>query len=397
MTELDLFPEMLEFLQEYLRIDTSHPAPDYDGAISFLRKRAKADGLACQTWTLASGLPMLILTVPGSNQSLPSLVLNHHMDTVGVPNPDMWDAPPYAGQILNDVLIGRGVQDMKGVGAIHYFALKSIAAKKPRRTVHLFAVPDEERGGSKGTAELIVSDDFKKLNIGFVLDEGRTCEDAILIKVDERKPLQIRLVAHGELAHGSLLTANNPVHTLVQCLEKIVALHKENQEKVGDKEAGELLSTNVTSLMAGIVGSDGNAGVNVVPHLADATIDVRVPPSMTIQSAKEVIYRILKAYPLVECNILAEVNERNASTSIKSNLYESLVASIRDMGLQVRPHISEGASDLRFYIERGIQGLGLSPYLVVDNIHGTNESLPISELRRGLAIFQNILNDFVCD
>lgn len=44
---------------------------------------------------------------------------------------------------------------------------------RPERTIHLSFVPDEEIGGSTGFAPFIDSDEFKKLNVGFALDEGQ--------------------------------------------------------------------------------------------------------------------------------------------------------------------------------------------------------------------------------
>ena len=147
--------KLVSFLQEYIRINTTHPKPEYDNAISFLEKHAKADGFNYQEVLLPSGNKVLVITFHGSDPSLPALSLNHHMDVVPA-SIEGWIKPPFAGEIYEGNIIGRGTQDMKGIGATHYFALKELKQQGfiPRRTIHIFAVPDEEVGGFKGNKRI---------------------------------------------------------------------------------------------------------------------------------------------------------------------------------------------------------------------------------------------------
>lgn len=54
-------------------------------------------------------------------------------------------------------------------------AIRRLKAAKyePKRTIHCLFVPDEEIGGERGMKTLITMDEFKALNVGFVLDEGK--------------------------------------------------------------------------------------------------------------------------------------------------------------------------------------------------------------------------------
>lgn len=53
-------------------------------------------------------------------------------------------------------------------------AIRRLKAVKyePKRTIHCLFVPEEEVGGEKGMNKLLTLDEFKSLNVGFVLDEG---------------------------------------------------------------------------------------------------------------------------------------------------------------------------------------------------------------------------------
>jgi acetylornithine deacetylase/succinyl-diaminopimelate desuccinylase-like protein len=81
-SEGEMDSEITCFLKKYLRINTSHPHPEYDKAIDLFVEQAKKDGFDYQIVDLPSQLKVLVASVDGSDKSLPSLVLNHHYDVV---------------------------------------------------------------------------------------------------------------------------------------------------------------------------------------------------------------------------------------------------------------------------------------------------------------------------
>lgn len=389
--------QLVYFLQEYIRIDTTHPTPAYDKAIRFLKKHADADGFKYQEVILPSGKKVLVITYPGSDSSLPAIALNHHMDVVPA-NSQGWIRPPFAADIHEGTIIGRGTQDMKGIGATHYFALKELKQQGfiPRRTIHLFAVPDEEVGGFKGTKEFVQTSQFKQLNIGFIIDEGHASgnEKLLDIKVTERKPIQVLVTSVGELAHGSHLECQNAIHELVQFLNQIFLIHCAQQKQIGIKQPGQLLSCNVTSLTAGIKKEDGHIALNMVPDIAQATIDIRVPPTIKKREVLELFENTMKKYSHLMYKILAQADEEPELGNYQTPLYQALSNVIQKFNLDVQPHYFEASSDLRFYQALGIDGIGFTPFTIVDNIHGINESVPVDQLIRGKDITIQFIKDF---
>ncbi len=390
--------QMVHFLQEYIRINTTHPTPDYESALTFLKKHAHQDGFAYQEVALPSGKKVLIITLQGSDPSLQPLALNHHMDVVPALDAEQWITPPFAGQLYQNHIVGRGAQDMKGIAALHYYALKEFKQTygQPRRTVHLFAVPDEEIGGFTGTQEFVKTDTFKKLNIGYVIDEGHASGNRHIldIKVAERKPIQIEVTSYGALAHGSHLQADNAIHTLITFLQELITIHRAQQQLIGTKQPGELLSCNITSLTAGIKKENGHIALNMVPDCARATVDIRVPPGCACSEIITILENLIKGYPTLEYTILARAHEEPKIDNYETRLYKKLAQSIKEYGLDTRPHFFEASSDLRFYQALGIEGVGLTPFTIEDNIHGTNESVPVPQLIRGKEIFVQFLKDF---
>jgi aminoacylase len=389
--------EMISFLQQYLRIDTTHPQPDYKKVFDHFKKQAIKDGFDYKEVALPSGNAVLIVTLQGRDKTLPSLALNHHMDVVPANNIHEWKSPPFAGEVHDGCIIGRGTQDMKGVGVAHYFALKKLKESgiMPDRTIHLFIVPDEERGGFKGTKEFIESNEFKSLDVGFVLDEGRASGDKkiVYLAVDERKPIQIKIKSEGSLAHGSRLTCLNAIHELVLFLHTIVLLHKKQQQKASYTEVGLLLSMNITSVTSGIFNNDVVA-LNVVPNNACATIDIRVPPTMSLKQACDIFEQELENFTTVTYSIEATIPDRLQYNTAYGELYKTVEKVVHQRNFIAKSSISEGTTDIRYYRAYNIEGVGLTPFTSKDNIHGTNESITITELIQGKNIFYDFLIDF---
>lgn len=389
--------QLTTFLQEYVRINTSQPNPDYEKALTFLKKHAQADGFVTQEIILPSKKKVLVITFQGTDSSLPSLALNHHIDVVPA-NEAGWNKPPFAAEIVDGVMIGRGTQDMKGIGAIHYFAIKQLKQEGflPRRTIHIFAVPDEEIGGFTGTKQFLETPFFKQLNIKFIIDEGHASGDQnyLDIKVSERKPIQVSITSKGEMAHGSRLDCKNAIHELVQFLNIIVGMHEEQQKQISTKQPGLLLSCNITSLSAGVQNEKGHVTLNIVPDLAETTIDIRVPPTMKKREVLHMLEQAIRKYPQLKYTILAQAEEEPAFDDQRTELYQALSKAIAKYNLRTRPHYFEASSDLRFYLARGIDGVGFTPFTITDNIHGINESVPVNQLIRGKDITMQFIRDF---
>lgn len=392
---------LVKDLQKYITIKTTHPTPAYKEAVQFLTSCAQRDGFISTIIKLPSGNPVIIITCQGTDQQLPSLLLNHHMDVVPVGDVKDWSVDPFAAKIINGVLIGRGTQDMKGIGMVHYHAMRQLLKEglQPKRTIHLIAVPDEERGGFKGTKEFVQTDFFKTLHVGFVLDEGHASGNngSLDIKVAERKPVQIEIVSSGKTEHGSHLLAHNCTHTLIDFLTALIKLHKQSQAQTTQLAPGQLISYNITSLKSGVLQNDGSTALNVIPAQAIATVDIRVPMGTPTASVIEQLTILNKQFPTITYTIKARAKEEPTTLQIDSPLYTALASAIKQHGLQPINHYFEGASDLRFYLDKNIFGLGLTPFTVEDNIHGIDESVPVKQLYKARDLMVTFLRKFCFD
>jgi len=391
--------QMILFLQNYIKINTAHPNPKYEQAIQFFQSQAQKDGFETEVVTLESGLPVLVVTLQGTDKTLPALVLNHHMDTVPAKE-ETCAYPPFSGHIADGKIYGRGTQDMKGVGVVHYFALKKIKDENIalKRTVHLVLVPDEEVGGAKGAKLFVETDLFKKLNIGFALDEALASgsKEILFMKVSERTLIHIEFVSRGQMGHGSRLLCKNPVNNLALFLSRLASFQEAQRARVAQEELapGQLLSINITSLQAGVIDEHGNPSINVVPDCAVATADVRVPPTKQNSEAIAMLERELKDFPDISYTICAQAEDMPFNKEFKTPFYQAMESSIVECGLQATPYYAEFSTDLRFYLQKGAEGIGLSPFTIEPNLHGVDECVYTDDLVLGRDIFFSFLKRF---
>lgn len=146
-----------------------------DPCVEFLRKQAQSLDLPIEVCYPANKkCPVVVITWKGLQPNLPSILLNSHMDVVPVDS-SRWTHPPFAAEIDADgKIFARGAQDMKCCGTQYLGAIRAMKRESIRlqRTIHVSFVPDEEIGGEFGMKAFVQSDTFKKLNVGFEMDES---------------------------------------------------------------------------------------------------------------------------------------------------------------------------------------------------------------------------------
>ncbi|GJS39040.1 aminoacylase-1 isoform X2 [Tanacetum coccineum] len=270
--------------QEYLQIDTSHPSPNYHQAATFILSIAKTLSLEHQTFEYIKNKPLIVLKWPGSNPSLPSILLNSHTDVVPV-EPHKWAHPPFQASIDDHSNIyARGSQDMKCVGLQYLEAIKKLQDENfvPLRNVYLSFVPDEEIGGHDGAEKFANSKEFEEMNVGIVLDEGlANPDDFYRLFYAERCPMWLVIKASGAPGHGAKLYDNTAMENLLKSIESVRRFRGAQFDlvKAGLRNEGEVVSVNMVFLKAGTpsptrqegqvscLRNGGTAGLEV--HLTD--------------------------------------------------------------------------------------------------------------------------------
>lgn len=142
-----------------------------------------------------SGRPNVVGTLAGAGGGR-SLVLNAHVDVVEPGDPARWTHPPFAAEVADGKIYGRGACDMKGGLATHLIALQALrdAGFKPKGDVIVQSVISEEDGGA-GTAAALLR--------GHVGDAAIITEPTRLaVVVAQGGSLVFRLKLEGKSAHA---------------------------------------------------------------------------------------------------------------------------------------------------------------------------------------------------
>ncbi|CAL9193839.1 uncharacterized protein LOC103989500 [Musa acuminata AAA Group] len=398
--------EQIERFQRYLRIRTAHPDPDYAAAAAFLLEEARSIGLHALAIEFVPGKPLLLISWPGSDPSLPSLLLNSHIDSVPA-EPSRWIHPPFAA--IRDAggrIFARGAQDDKSIAVQYLEALRNLKAAGfvPARSVHISLVPDEEIGGADGAARFVASEQFRALNVGFVLDEGQASPtDEFRVFYADRSPWSLIVRAVGAPGHGSRMFDGGAMENLMDCVEAIARFRESqfDQVKSGSKAASEVISVNPVYMKAGTPSPTGFV-MNMQPSEAEVGFDVRLPPTTDLSvlkrrideewapNIKNMTYQLIQKGPIRDNKGRPLATPTDESNPWWSAFKQAVLAS---GGKLAKPEILSSTTDARFMRQMGIPALGFSPMANTPILlHDHNEFLMDSVFLKGIKVYEHVIS-----
>ncbi|KAL2520336.1 Peptidase M20/M25/M40 family protein [Forsythia ovata] len=297
--------------------------------------------------------PLLLITWPGSNTSLPSVLLNSHLDSVSAES-FKWFHDPFEAHLSPDdgKLYTRGAHDDKCIGMQYLEAIKELEINfhySPTRTVHISYVPEEEVGGFDGMAKFVKSEEFKKLNVGFVLDEGQALTtDEFRTFYADKSPWHVVIKATGVPGHGSRMYDNSAMENMMKSIE-VITKFRENQfdlVKAGLAVTSEVISANPVFLKAGIPSPTWR------PDMRKRIAEKLAPGwrNMTYEITEKGTLRDFMGRPL-----MTATDGSNPWWSIFKQAVEADGAKL------AKPEILTSTPDARIMSQIGIPTLGFSP------------------------------------
>ena len=417
--------------RDLIRFDTSNygegksngetEAAEYLGAI------LEDMGLATEYVDAAPGRTSVIARVPGADGDKPALVVHGHIDVVPA-DPANWTVDPFAGEIRDGLLWGRGAVDMKDMDAMIITALQDVlgSGRQPARDLIVAFFSDEENGGVFGSHHIVDTrpDLFAGATEAISEVGGYSVhingQRAYLLQTGEKALVWIKLVARGTAAHGSRIIHDNAVTKLAravatigqqewpveltattrQLVAELARLMNVDPETTGPDEvvlstgsaAGFIhatlhTTTNPTLLKAGYKH-------NVIPDVAEALIDIRTLPGQE----DEVLARVRE---LVGDDIEIVVMHRDVGleNSFDGALVDAMVGTLKahDPGAEVLPYLLSGGTDNKALSKLGIKGYGFAPLQLPPGLdfpgmfHGVDERVPLDALVFGRQVLGDLL------
>ena len=408
--------EAVKTLQSYIRFNTSVPPGDVTKAADFLQALIEKEGIPVKRFESGAGRSIIMATLKGSGTAKP-IVLLHHMDVVPA-DASRWKREPFGGELADGAIWGRGAMDMKGPGVVHlyaFFALKRMNVPLDRDLI-LMAVPDEEVGGRLG-AVWMREHHYKEFEPEFILDEGGFGSRDLFsssrlvfgISVAEKKILWLKLTAEGVAGHGSQPHDRNPNDRLVRALNKLLAepipsspfsVVETLKSRVGPlpnnkfNNAIQQSTISLTSLRSG-VGEPPK--VNVIPSIAEATLDCRVMPGTTKEQwLKELAQRL--GDPEIRVEVTYESDDPTV-TPQDTTFYRAMEAAVkkRHADAIITPMIVPYGTDSNGFRPMGVKSYGFTPVIVpaavVGSMHGDAEYVPADALGPAIQILFDALKE----
>ncbi len=292
-----------------------------------------------------------------------------------------WTAGPFAAELRDGVLYGRGACDMKGAIA----AFLAAAARHPAHagSVSLLITGDEEGPATGGTVRVLewMATNHQIPDFCLVGEPTNPSRLGEVIKIGRRGSLNARITVEGLQGHVAYpARVDNPVHRLVAALDAITAVPLDAGTAWFEPSSLQVTSVDV-----------GNPATNLVPSIASARLNIRFNDRHTGASLEAWLRAALGRYAsrfTLEVSVSGE-----AFLTAPGPLVDRLAAAVgAATGVQPRLDTGGGTSDARF-ISRycPVAEFGL----VGTTMHMADEHVSVSDLLALKQVYSAVLCAFL--
>ncbi len=377
----------------------------------------------------------------GADPSLQPILLTGHYDVVPVipGSEELWEHPPFSGEIREGIIWGRGALDDKSAVIAQLEAATHLlrAGFEPKRTVYFSFGHDEEIGGPRGAANVAGHLKREGVQLAWSLDEGSFLFDDLMpgvealmapINVAEKGSVSLEIVAKSAGGHSSL----PPRQTAVGILAKAITALEDNPVPGGLSGLSEQMFDTTSRYMpfglrmlfanrwlfGGVLDDQlsaqafgnammrtttaptmlsGSVKTNVLPIEAIATVNFRVHPRDTVESVVDHVKAVVE-------NENVEVRWPPGSGAAASEVssWDSAGFHVVERAVQetwgeviVTPGLMIAGSDSKHYGKVADDAYRFNPMKVsqadITGFHGTNEKIAADNLAQGTRTYIRIL------
>jgi acetylornithine deacetylase/succinyl-diaminopimelate desuccinylase-like protein len=426
--------EVVEICRDLLRIDTTNTGDDDTSvgervAAEYVAAKLAEVGLEPRIRESRPGRTSVVARFAGADPGRDALLIHGHLDVVPA-DPDEWSVPPFAGEIKDGYLWGRGAIDMKDFDAMVLALVRQMRreGRQPPRDLVLAFLADEEAGSTHGAQFLV--ERHAELFDGCTEAIGEVGGFSVSVGGDRRLYLietaqkgidWLRLHARGRPGHGSMINDDNAVTAVAEAVAR-VGRHRFPMvltptvrtflEQVGDVLHIELdpedPETAIAKIgpIAMIIGATLRntanptrlaAGYkdNVIPGKASATIDCRTLPGQS-----EIFEEQLRAVIGPDIEIEYVHRQPGLETTFDGPLVENMSAALKaeDPGAHPVPYMLSGGTDAKSFSRLGIRCFGFSPLRLPADLnfgalfHGIDERVPLEGLEFGVRVLDRFVS-----
>ena len=420
--------EVVELLSDLIRINTSNPTHPERPAAEWVAGKLDEVGITGEIIESAPGRASVVARIEGDHASRAPLLIHGHLDVVPA-QADEWRVDPFAGEIRDDYVWGRGAVDMKDMDVMTLAVIREWrrTGRRPPRDIVLAFVADEEAGGVYGAHHLVDHRPELFADCTEAISEvggfSVTLNEQVrlyMIQTAEKGIGWLKLKARNRPGHGSMVHPDNAVTQLARAVSRFgsyesplilttamrelldsiatltgLSYDPDNLQPTldlfgsGARMLGAALrnTANPTMLAAGYK-------ANVIPSTAEATIDTRFLPGQDEAWLKTVA-------ELAGDDVETEWLHHGIAveTSFDGALVDAMAAALKaeDPHGHPVPYLTSAGTDAKSFSTLGIRCFGFSPLLLPADLdftsmcHGIDERVPINALHFGCRVLDRFL------
>ncbi len=422
-----IYQHPVELLQNLLRFDTTNPPGNEGACIAYIDGLLRSLGIETLLLEKAPRRPNLIARLRGAGNARP-LLLQGHVDVVTTAD-QAWTHSPFAGEIVDGFLWGRGTLDMKGglTMLLAAFMRAKVENLPLPGDVILCVLSDEEADSDYGAKFLVNEHPELFANVRYALGEFGGFTFSIggkrfyPIMVAEKQVCSIKATIRGPAGHGSMPIRGGTAAKLARMLHTldrhrlpvhVTPIAHQMFNSLADELSfpvapllRQLLNPTLTNRVLDVMGARGRVfdpllhhtvsptiirggdKINVIPSVITVELDGRLLPGY----APEDILAELQA--LVGNEVEFEVTRYDPGPKMQDmGLFNTLAGILREADPSgfPGPLLLTGVTDGRFFAHLGIQTYGFLPMQLPDDfnftqtIHAADERIPVAALTFGM-------------
>ncbi|MFL5489251.1 MAG: M20/M25/M40 family metallo-hydrolase [Gemmatimonadaceae bacterium] len=426
--------EAVARLQEIIRFDTTNPPGNELPLARHLAGVLREEGIDATLLEAPNDRAQVIARLRGSGARRPVILLAH-MDVVSVERAS-WTHDPFAGEISDGYLYGRGAIDDKGMLAANLVVMlllqRSLASGATlSRDVIFVATSDEEAGGEWGMGWLVANHP-EMLDAEFALNEGgrtRVIEGGrtyLAVQSAEKVSHVVTVTARGRAGHAAIPLPDNAIFRLGRALDQLsryaepvmlteitrqffsrlagIWPNEMERKAMSDLANGDRIHSDTAAnalsqipvfnavLRNGISPTvvEGGKQFNVIPDSVGAVLNVRTLPG---ESVDDVVGRLRTI--VTEPDVSIEVTQRGEEAPASepgSEMFEAIAETAHELDpkMAVVPYLSTGVTDSARLRRRGVQAYGILPFPMAESdeqrMHGNDERIPLDSFLFGIRL-----------
>jgi len=428
MAVVSLRDEVVDLLQQLIRLNTVNPPGNETQAAELLRDYLEPFGVECELYAREPERANLVARIRGRGDG-PTLLLLSHTDTV-LADPAEWSVGPWSGELRDGHVWGRGALDMKDQVAANAVAIASLAREgfQPAGDLIFAATADEELGeGIDYGLSWLCREHPEAVRCDYAVNEGAGDRVEIggrvlyLCSSAEKRSSPFVLHVQGRSGHGSMPgIADNALVKAARYIQRLgdfapqprltpetegflVAIADQvppAAEALATARAIDPVAAEMVEPLLGLTVAptmiEASQKRNVIPGRCEVTVDCRLLPGQTEAEAETVVLEWLGEGDY-------ELEWGGGQGGTRSALGTPLWAAIEEFagrvepGARLAPICVAGFTDSHWLRETfGTVAYGffplkaMSPDLAARLIHSADERIPIDDLELGVEFLRSV-------